>query len=103
MKKSKMFGVRLPKDLAQWIETKAKENHSTVSQTLIETLRFAKQQQEIPEAYRYSKILPVQGSKAAMMTYRLLENLVIEVSKNGKASIQKAFETAAKDIAEWKA
>jgi hypothetical protein len=60
------------------------------------------QTDSLPENMRFSDLLHVQASKAAIMTYRLLENLIQKTQGDGKEIIVKAGIAGLKEIAEWK-
>jgi hypothetical protein len=76
MKEKTMFGVRLNEELTNWINDKSRQNKCSVSEIICDAIILAKKLDEIPEDVRFSQLLHVQASKAAIITCRLLEKFI---------------------------
>ena len=103
MSDSGVIATRLDSDLFAWLKGMAKQKNCSLSDLVKESVLFYKQHCETPENMRFSNLINIQGAKAAMMTYRLLERFIHITEKEvGKEIVDTAGEIGFKDIAKWK-
>lgn len=97
------IGLRVDTELADWLKEKAAAKNCNVSDLVREAIIVFKQLEDLPKDSKYSAMLNVKSSKAAYMTYRLLEKFIQHALPNdGNKIIVEATTTAKKEIDAWK-
>jgi hypothetical protein len=104
MANNEPISARIDPALATWLKEEARKRNCSLNDLIKEALLFFKENQanDLRENMRFSDLLHVQASKAAIMTYRLLESLVQKTQSDSKEIITKAGMAGLKEIAEWK-
>lgn len=102
MSEKEMIGVRIDSELSAWLKEKATSNNCKVSDLIREAILVFKQAETISEDMRFSDLINTKGAKAALMSYRLLEKFVQQISDNGKQIVLAASEQSMQDFAKWK-
>ena len=95
--------ARVGEELADWVKQKAKKEGINISETVKEAIKLFKEMEDIPEDMRYSPTLHIQGSKASILTFRLVEKLaykLIDDENELKNLLKKMEERSRKDIEE---
>lgn len=100
--KNDSITIRLDKELSDWLKQKAITKNCKVSDLVRESILKYKEMEIIPDDLVFLPSLHVKGSKAALMTYRLLERLTHELIENGGEVIEAARECSQHDIEKCK-
>lgn len=96
------ISARIDSNLVEWIKDIAEQKNCSLSDIIKESILLYKQHCETPENMRFSNLIHTQGAKAAMMTFRLLENFIHKTENASKEIIAEAGALGFKDIAKWK-
>ncbi len=102
MSATESIAARIDGDLVAWLKDMAEQKNCTVNDLLKECILLYKQHSEIPENMQFSNLLHVQGAKASIMTYRLLEKFIYKTEKVSKEIIVEAGNQGLKEIDKWK-
>lgn len=104
MTNTEQISARIDPDLAVWLKEEARKQNCSLNDLIKEGLVFFKDSRsnDVPENMQFSDLLHTQASKAAIMTYRLLEKLIQKTEQNSKEIIAEAGIQGLKEIAGWR-
>ena len=102
MANTELITARLDIFLANWLKDHAEQKNCTLNDLIKECILLYKQLQQIPDNMQFSSLLEIQGAKAAIMTYRLLERFIRTTQQQGKEIVVAAGNHALKEIYQWK-
>jgi Arc/MetJ-type ribon-helix-helix transcriptional regulator len=97
--------ARLGEELTNWLKQKVKKEGNTVSEMVKKAVKLLKEMEDIPEDMRFSPMLQVQGAKASILTFRLIEKLapkLIDDEKDLENLLTKMEKSSRKDIEEYR-
>ena len=94
--------ARVDESLANWLKEHAEQKNCSVNDLIKESIFLYKQLYCAPDNMKFSNLLQVQGAKAAIMTYRLLEQFIRTTEEHGKEIIVAAGNHGLQEISKWK-
>lgn len=102
MNENKVVAARVNQELFDWLEKKASSKNIKVSDLIRQALTVFREIDSIPEEMQFNNLLQVQGSKAAMLTYRLLHLFIDSQGADGKEMLLKAHQIAKGEFEKYK-